>query len=151
MRISKTCVSADNSPLPVTDREIRRLPEYSITSRDELFLSLILCTCHIWEMGNRLRWAELSVCYLKNYPLTPMALFSHNCRLLILLSTKFSWGEQNIPLKLQNALWSLCVKTKKWQMLDFLCFVHYCEGLGTKVDTEGGQGYLCPRWLSQLT
>ena len=38
MRLSKTCVSDDNSPLLVTDREIRRMQEYLMTSEDELFL-----------------------------------------------------------------------------------------------------------------
>ena len=126
------------------------MPEYSMTSRDEFFLVLLLCTCRIWEMGNRLRWAELSVYYLKNYPLTPIALFNHNRRQLILLCTKFSWGEQNIPLKRQNALWSLCVKAKIWQMLDFLCFVNYCKGLGTKADTEGRPGLSLPKMTEPI-
>ena len=35
-------------------------------------------------------------------------------------------------------------------MLDFLCFVYYCEGLGTKADTEGRPGLSVPKMTEPI-
>lgn len=85
--VSKTCVFWDNSPIVVTDRKIRRIQGYLVTSDGRIILLYCFCvtvTSHIWGTGNRLRRGESRVYYWQNYPLTPIGLLSHNHSQLIL-------------------------------------------------------------------